>query len=51
MTFEIAIDELGIGNDRTAYVMELNERYCDVIVKRWEEQTGEKAVLDGGLRK
>ena len=21
MTFEIAIDELGIGNDRTAYVM------------------------------
>ena len=31
--------------DRTAYVMELDGRYCDVIVKRWEEQTGEKAVL------
>lgn len=30
---------------RSAYVMELDGRYCDVIVKRWEEQTGEKAVL------
>ena len=34
--------------------MELDERYCDVIIKRWEEQTGEKAVLCredcGGLR-
>ena len=46
-TTVIAAEQL----DRTAYVMELNERYCDVIVKRWEEQTGEKAVLDGGLRK
>lgn len=31
--------------DRTAYIMELDEKYCDVIVKRWEEFTGEKAVL------
>lgn len=46
-TTVIAAEQL----DRTAYVMELNERYCDVIVKRWEMQTGEKAVLDGGLRK
>ncbi len=46
-TTVIAAEQL----DRTAYVMELNERYCDVIVKRWEEQTGEKAMLDGGLRK
>ena len=46
-TTVIAAEQL----DRTAYVMELNERYCDAIVKRWEEQTGEKAVLDGGLRK
>ena len=46
-TTVIAAEQL----DRTAYAMELNERYCDVIVKRWEEQTGEKAVLDGGLRK
>lgn len=40
--------------ERAAYVMELDERYCDVIIKRWEEQTGEKAVLRredcGGLR-
>lgn len=32
-------------NGRTAYVMEYDPRYCDVIVKRWENLTGEKAVL------
>ena len=31
-------------NDRNAYVMELDPRYADVIIKRWEEFTGEKAV-------
>jgi site-specific DNA-methyltransferase (adenine-specific) len=25
--------------------MELDPKYCDVIVKRWEEFTGKKAVL------
>lgn len=29
---------------RRAYVMELNPAYCDVIVKRWETLTGNKAV-------
>lgn len=37
----IAAEQLG----RAAYIMELDGRYCDVIVKRWEEQTGEKAVI------
>ena len=32
-------------NGRTAYVMEYDPKYCDVIVKRWENLTGEKAVL------
>lgn len=32
-------------NGRAAYVMEYDPRYCDVIVKRWENLTGEKAVL------
>lgn len=32
-------------NGRTAYVMEYDPRYCDVIVKRWETLTGGKAVL------
>lgn len=32
-------------NGRTAYVMEYDPRYCDVIVKRWENLTGKKAVL------
>ncbi len=31
--------------DRTCYMMELDEKYCDVIIKRWETLTGEKAVL------
>lgn len=29
---------------RVAFVMELSPAYCDVIVKRWETVTGEKAV-------
>jgi DNA modification methylase len=28
-------------------MMELDEHYCDVIIKRWEEYTGGKAVLNG----
>ena len=41
-------------NGRTARVMELDPQYCDVIIKRWETLTGERAVLvnDGrGLEK
>lgn len=31
--------------NRTCYMMELDEKYCDVIINRWEKFTGEKAVL------
>ena len=31
--------------ERTCYMMEFDPKYCDVIVKRWETLTGEKAVL------
>lgn len=34
--------------NRTCYMMELDEKYCDVIIKRWETLTGEKAVLING---
>jgi DNA modification methylase len=40
-TTMIAAEKLG----RNAYLMELDPKYCDVIVKRWEDFTGKKAVL------
>lgn len=38
----IACEKIG----RHARVMELDPKYCDVIVKRWEDFTGKKAVLE-----
>jgi site-specific DNA-methyltransferase (adenine-specific) len=35
----IAADDL----KRTFYGMEIDPRYCDVIIKRWENLTGETA--------
>lgn len=37
----IACEQLG----RRCFMMELDEKYCDVIVQRWESLTGEKAIL------
>jgi DNA modification methylase len=34
------------SSGRIANLMELDPRYCDVIVQRWENLTGKKAVLD-----
>ena len=36
----IACEQLG----RRCFTMELDPKYCDVIIKRWEQLTGEKAV-------
>ena len=35
-------------NERSAYCMELDPRYVDAIIDRWETFTGLKAVLDNG---
>jgi DNA modification methylase len=34
--------------DRTCFTMELDPKYCDVIIRRWETLTGETAVLANG---
>jgi DNA modification methylase len=31
--------------DRTCYMMEIEPKYIDVIIDRWEQFTGEKAIL------
>lgn len=41
----IACEQLG----RKARVMELDPKYCDVIIARWEQLTGEKAVKAEGV--
>lgn len=40
----IACEQLG----RKCYMMELDPHYCDVIISRWENYTGEKAELIAG---
>ena len=32
---------------RKCYGMELDEKYCDVIINRWEQFTGQKAIKNG----
>jgi DNA modification methylase len=34
--------------NRKCYGIELDPKYCDVIVKRWEQFTGKKAELENG---
>ena len=43
-TFSFAGPALAI---RRAYLMELDPPYCDVIVTRWQQFTGQRAVLEG----
>ena len=31
---------------RRCFMMELDEKYCDIIIKRWQNFTGKKAVLE-----
>ena len=42
----IAAEQLG----RKCYGMEISPQYCDVIVKRWENLTGKKAVLENRIQ-
>jgi DNA modification methylase len=42
----IACEKVG----RQARLIELDPRYCDVIVRRWQEFSGGTATLDGAGR-
>ena len=42
---QIVVDEnMEVITGRTCYVNELDPQYVDVIIRRWENLTGEKAV-------
>ena len=45
-TSVISCEKLG----RRSLTMELDPRYCDVIVKRWQDFTGQAATLEGDER-
>ena len=36
--------------DRQCYGLEIDPHYCDVIVQRWQDYTGQEATLDGDGR-
>ena len=38
----IASEETG----RRCYMMEIDPKYCDVIIRRWQKLTGRSAVLE-----
>ena len=37
-------------NERVCFGMELDSKYVDVVVQRWQALSGEKATLDGDGR-
>ena len=39
----LACEQLG----RKCFISEIDPKYCDVIIQRWEDLTGKKAVLEG----
>jgi DNA modification methylase len=46
----VELVERALLKGRKARLMELDPKYADVIVRRWQEYTGKQAVLDGNGR-
>jgi DNA modification methylase len=38
------------ASDRVCYMAEIDCRYCDVIINRWQDFTGQQATLEGDGR-
>lgn len=36
--------------ERVCYTMELDPHYCDVIIERWQNLTGEEAIRSDGVK-
>jgi DNA modification methylase len=41
----IACEKSGIKS----FGIELSEQYCDIIIKRWQDFTGQKAIREDGV--
>lgn len=53
LTDLFAYEEQFSGEETYKYIkkfMELDPRYCDVIVRRWQDFTGQEATLEDGGR-
>lgn len=35
--------------ERRCYIMELQPKYCDLIIQRWQAETGQEAVREDGV--
>ena len=36
--------------NRKSHILELDPKFCDVIIQRWEDFTGKKAIKDHGRK-
>lgn len=45
-----AIDKVAVSLERICYGLDIDPKYVDVIVQRWQKLTGKEATLEGDGR-